>query len=87
MLRITAHRGTLIPGDFSSRTGNGGGYRILTANGTVYNYGNAGYYGDAAAVDERRLPGQRTVYLVEVAGVQPTSAQVRMSTSGPFPGF
>ena len=27
------------------RTPNGGGYWILTANGTVYDYGNAGTYG------------------------------------------
>ena len=30
------------------RTPNGGGYWILTANGHVYNYGNAANYGDAA---------------------------------------
>ena len=30
------------------RTPDGGGYWILTANGTVYNYGDAVNYGDAA---------------------------------------
>ena len=30
------------------RTPNGGGYWILTANGTVYAYGDAGNYGDGA---------------------------------------
>ena len=37
-----------LSGDFGSEHSNGGGYWILTANGTVYNYGNAANFGDAA---------------------------------------